>query len=295
MGVSEMVATGTEVSRSLARAPGGVDWLMVQWQSGEVRSGIAGFALCGQQAWAGSRWSLAPAAQGSAGVIARLKAIRSAKPSLRVLPMSGCFTSIQAIPGPFTRRRFYGNSVSAVWGVASLGPPPGEKHLYLEKPREGIAGISCTLGLGDSRGWCHRRTALGSVTHIPRNSYTGVKQRTVVGLVLGDHAHGHGLIALKPGGGFEMGALLAAMERNVTFRTIAGVIRAGLQCRCAAVTARGCNGLHKTGEPGAGDVDGRSGTGGFGLKVTSAAFPVAVVVWGAIAIAALSVFSVGVH
>lgn len=86
-GAADKVATGTRVSLSVAAATGGADGLMVQWQSGEVRSGMAGFALWGQQAWEGSRWSFATSEQDSADVIARVRAITSAKPILRILPM----------------------------------------------------------------------------------------------------------------------------------------------------------------------------------------------------------------
>ena len=101
--------------------------------------------------------------------------------------------------------------------------------------------------------------------------------------------------ALETRGGFEVRTLFATMQRNRAFRAFSGVIGTRRKRGGATVTARGRHRLHKPRKPRSCYVDRRSRAGWLRSVAVAIALSVSVIRRGAIAIAALSVFTIGVH
>jgi hypothetical protein len=121
--------------------------------------------------------------------------------------------------------------------------------------------------------------------------HAGLEQIAFVGLILYRDPQRHGLQALEAGGGFEMCALFAAVQRSSTFGTFTLPIDIGPKGRRTAETAGRHYVLEQAGEPWARNVDGRPGTRGPGAIGQLAVLGTTI----GIHVAPLSVLTVVVH
>ena len=122
----------------------------------------------------------------------------------------------------------------------------------LKKRVERVAGVALiprNLAVGRGRGRRGRRS-------IARYCHTRLEQRALVGFVLQRNPYRNRLQALETRGGFEVGALLAAVQRSAAFRAVAGEIGAGGKLRRAVEAARRRDCLHQAWQPGTSDVNG---------------------------------------
>src|ERR1022692_3802714 len=127
-------------------------------------------------------------------------------------------------------RGYFLNSLSNALRAAS--DEPGASTIGLGGGAAAPAGSVRRTGRIDDRAGRRRRGAA-----IACHSNARRKQGTLVGLVLQRDARRNRLQALKSRGRLEMGALLAAMQRGVTFRTVAVPIDPVRQLRGTTETA----------------------------------------------------------
>jgi hypothetical protein len=126
---------------------------------------------------------------------------------------------------------------------------------------------------------------------VSSNRHAGLEELAFVGLILDRDTQRHRLQALEASGGFEMCALFAAVQRSPAFGTFTLPIDIGPQSRGTAETAGRHHVLEQTGEPRAGNVDGRPWTRGPGAVGQLAVLGTTI----GVHIAPLSVLTVVVH
>jgi hypothetical protein len=126
----------------------------------------------------------------------------------------------------------------------------------------------------------------------PRHGHARGEECTLIGLIFVGYPQGDRLQTLKAGGGFEVGALLAAMQRRIAFRTEATEIGPRRQGGGTTETPRRRNVLNQTRQAGAGHIQRRARSLGLGA-VFAAARPVGIAV--RIHVPVLSVLAVAVH
>ena len=126
---------------------------------------------------------------------------------------------------------------------------------------------------------------------VPGHGDARLKKLAFVGLILHRDAYWYRLQTLEASGRLKVRALLAAMQRCSTFRTLALPIDIGRERRRAIKTPCRHDVLEQPGEARAGDVDRRPGTGGFG-PVGKRPLPAPAI---GVHVAPLSVLTVVVH
>src|SRR5262249_25422142 len=95
---------------------------------------------------------------------------------------------------------------------------------------------------------------------LARHGHTRRKQRTLVRFVLHSDSYGDRLQTLKPGRGFEMRTLLAAVQSRIALGAIATEVNIGGKRRGAVEAPRCRHMLHQPRQPRAGYIDGRART-----------------------------------
>jgi hypothetical protein len=165
--------------------------------------------------------------------------------------------------------------------------------LLLEEAVEGAAGGvgvarpgRATLGHG-MRG--RRRGSAGRA--VPRHGDPRRERTAVVVLVLGGNANQNRLEALETGGGLEVRALLATVQRYVALRAVAREIDPFGEGRGAVITAGRSYVLDQTRQTGAGNVQGRAWPLGLGAVIAAKAFGILI----CIHVTVLSVLAIAVH